>query len=157
MWGQVHRHYYYDILLRIIPTRVGTSLVAYVVWKIFEDHPHACGDKGNFLVEILERKGSSPRVWGQVPCTCGGNGITGIIPTRVGTRGDYSVATNTGGDHPHACGDKHFQANVSKVKPGSSPRVWGQVRKRKSRTLSMRIIPTRVGTRRLRFSSQALQ
>ena len=33
------------LLTRIIPTRVGTSVIVAVSGVIVKDHPHACGDK----------------------------------------------------------------------------------------------------------------
>ena len=49
-------------------------------------------------------------------------------------------------DHPHAYGDKMnwFRAQVKNK--GSSPRVWGQVKKGKLNFGEVRIIPTRMGT-----------
>ena len=86
-------------------------------------------------------------MWGQDALGCLVKQRSRIIPTRVGTSGDNTSLCNLTKDHPHACGDKHFQANVSKVKPGSSPRVWGQVSNVVGGILGIRIIPTRVGTR----------
>ena len=52
--------------LGIIPTRMGTSDKACSRISIIKDHPHAYGDK-TWKVEYHDwRRGSSPRVWGQV-------------------------------------------------------------------------------------------
>ena len=50
-------------------------------------------------------------------------------------------------DHPHACGDKYALPSCKVARLGSSPRVWGQVSREYSRNETLRIIPTRVGTR----------
>ena len=50
-------------------------------------------------------------------------------------------------DHPHAYGDKNFRYTKCARAPGSSPRVWGQVVSSSGKDLSIRIIPTRMGTR----------
>ena len=50
-------------------------------------------------------------------------------------------------DHPHACGDKLILISDFSRVPGSSPRVWGQGKKRIIVPSELRIIPTRVGTR----------
>ena len=71
--------------LRIIPTRVGTSWNNISIVKFAEDHPHACGDKQNFLHSFLPKQGSSPRVWGQAQLRILSTFAFGIIPTRVGT------------------------------------------------------------------------
>ena len=115
--------------------------------QLEEDHPHACGDKLPNNLVLYRAKGSSPRVWGQDALGCLVKQRSRIIPTRVGTSGDNTSLCNLTKDHPHACGDKHFQANVSKVKPGSSPRVWGQAYTECRSGHTKRIIPTRVGTR----------
>ena len=85
VWGQedgegIHAH-----LLRIIPTRVGTSSIFSERISKSEDHPHACGDK--FLTKngYLSDEGSSPRVWGQEHKSIKRLRYYRIIPTRVGT------------------------------------------------------------------------
>ena len=50
----------------IIPTRVGTSRSSAQRFPCLWDHPHACGDKNVIFRKHTERRGSSPRVWGQV-------------------------------------------------------------------------------------------
>ena len=45
VWGQVVYTARSDSRLRIIPTRVGTSVLVENVAHFREDHPHACGDK----------------------------------------------------------------------------------------------------------------
>ncbi len=92
--------------------------------------------------------GSSPRVWGQggtfVKKKCG----TGIIPTRMGTSCHIGIDSGADTDHPHAYGDKLFYACLTGLRPGSSPRVWGQVVLVISDLPFTRIIPTRMGTSR---------
>ena len=85
VWGQANFNSLQIFLFRIIPTRVGTSRCRKLFVHAKQDHPHACGDKSGLSVSRLNRRGSSPRVWGQD----GDNLITPkkprIIPTRVGT------------------------------------------------------------------------
>ena len=51
---------------RIIPTRMGTRKIHERINEMDKDHPHAYGDK-TWKVEYHDwRRGSSPRVWGQV-------------------------------------------------------------------------------------------
>ena len=52
-------------------------------------------------------------------------------------------------DHPHAYGDKKDTVNEEIQTEGSSPRVWGQVHDGGRDCSVDRIIPTRMGTRRL--------
>ena len=73
--------------------------------------------------------GSSPRVWGQVGLDIWYQFDNRIIPTRVGTSATGHPIHPTREDHPHACGDKKESVKAGITFPGSSPRVWGQVRK----------------------------
>ena len=85
VWGQVLPYADRKLIDGIIPTRVGTRLRVVYFQIIFQDHPHACGDKFPSRLKKIVRKGSSPRVWGQVD-EAGEIPINvGIIPTRVGT------------------------------------------------------------------------
>ena len=147
MWGQVRCNGFQIINHRIIPTRVGTRHFG-ITWLYHDkDHPHACGDKERQPEQQQKQLGSSPRVWGQVTNYVRTVLVTGIIPTRVGTRAgsDFEVIENR--DHPHACGDKITARKMRYKMIGSSPRVWGQVRYKMILIGAEGIIPTRVGTR----------
>ena len=73
-----------------------------------------------------------------------------IIPTRVGTSGAGVLKDRLRKDHPHACGDKISERPRRQRAPGSSPRVWGQEIVSDCGNHIAGIIPTRVGTRRIR-------
>ena len=66
-------------------------------------------------------------MWGQAAYCPIVSGITGIIPTRVGTRAVAVLPQPILKDHPHACGDKLIVFVQGHDFVGSSPRVWGQV------------------------------
>ena len=66
MWGQEYDIIVITIAVRIIPTRVGTSVSDDMTFLKKEDHPHACGDKFHDALFSNSDEGSSPRVWGQV-------------------------------------------------------------------------------------------
>ena len=128
VWGQARIPSDGKQSIRIIPTRVGTSLHTACCHCRSGDHPHACGDKRLETISEQDIGGSSPRVWGQVLIHMALSHADRIIPTRVGTRGvpldsDYHYR-----DHPHACGDKGSSSDTSFFIVGSSPRVWGQAR-----------------------------
>ena len=146
MWGQVITPLRENCMIRIIPTRVGTS--SGLVFRKFKekDHPHACGDKYLTLGTHIKMTGSSPRVWGQGLARLSDKSHTRIIPTRVGTRPVFYRFVQRSGDHPHACGDKSSTQLYQHIHVGSSPRVWGQELCLKIKRLGTRIIPTRVGT-----------
>ena len=54
VWGQVDTGNVNKGSQRIIPTRVGTSLLVAQQFLLKTDHPHACGDKTK---EIKENSG----------------------------------------------------------------------------------------------------
>ena len=66
----------------------------------------------------------------------------------MGTRPSHTVKFTLMGDHPHAYGDKKLSYIFHKKGVGSSPRVWGQVIICKLDNGNIRIIPTRMGTRK---------
>ena len=86
MWGQDLCFTNLCNGLRIIPTRVGTSVDLLPFCCHIKDHPHACGDKFLFANLATLIIGSSPRVWGQEPLEVQLTNGYRIIPTRVGTR-----------------------------------------------------------------------
>ena len=146
MWGQDIYILTYQMEYRIIPTRVGTRRALSQSADHSEDHPHACGDKQVGVAHSVDERGSSPRVWGQVNHALTLCCVTGIIPTRVGTRNSPSAIHIITRDHPHACGDKIYFPPVLRAVLGSSPRVWGQVGNILRKSTVQGIIPTRVGT-----------
>ena len=147
MWGQEYLVNLPSECLRIIPTRVGTSVISCIISVKYRDHPHACGDKIVSSAKDPYYPGSSPRVWGQVVIVCRVVKPSRIIPTRVGTSAYYRADISIIWDHPHACGDKLCRSSLCGVLRGSSPRVWGQGYSVLMNIQEPRIIPTRVGTR----------
>ena len=93
---------------RIIPTRVGTSILGCIMTIMAKDHPHACGDKFINIRSFRNILGSSPRVWGQGRFSNSSSSSSRIIPTRVGTSITFVTVFSFTKDHPHACGDKIF-------------------------------------------------
>ena len=82
--------------------------------------------------------------------------VTGIIPTRMGTRPSGISVDAKDEDHPHAYGDKFCLSNSALISSGSSPRVWGQVRSIRYFPDSVGIIPTRMGTSLQTCTKQAV-
>ena len=128
VWGQATAILSQFAFIRIIPTRMGTSL------------------RGDGWV--LERNGSSPRVWGQVSDKSTLKSVSRIIPTRMGTSLRQIHAKICVKDHPHAYGDKKLSYRFHKKGVGSSPRVWGQEQEHAQHLCLLWIIPTRMGTSR---------
>ena len=65
MWGQAYKAVGDGKPFGIIPTRVGTRFRDDAMKQLAEDHPHACGDKFEYVYTTVYTIGSSPRVWGQ--------------------------------------------------------------------------------------------
>ncbi len=106
VWGQASDVKNEQDPSRIIPTRMGTSSGSTHRRKNSEDHPHAYGDKHIQSAGRGIRKGSSPRVWGQVFFFVISFCNFGIIPTRMGTSYQKKCCETSDRDHPHAYGDK---------------------------------------------------
>ena len=86
VWGQARVYVDINTGDGIFPTRMGTRFPATKICLVYQDHPHAYGDKSCSFAPADSVAGSSPRVWGQevkmnkIPSRCR------IIPTRMGTR-----------------------------------------------------------------------
>ena len=146
MWGQELQCRFCVVVLGIIPMRVGTSVLQYLLHLLDEDHPHACGDKYSISSIFRITEGSSPCVWGQVSFVHKAQRLYRIIPMRVGTSSAVDCSNQPSGDHPHACGDKISFLFLDTSGLGSSPCVWGQGPHLPNHDYLKRIIPMRVGT-----------
>ena len=105
---------------------MGTSPSHHGMDFVNEDHPHAYGDKVFDETDEVLKRGSSPRVWGQVDININAQKTPRIIPTRMGTSDWVTHRLDKWEDHPHAYGDKVVKAYTIFCYMGSSPRVWGQ-------------------------------
>ncbi len=129
VWGQVYWQHLDSKYYRIIPTRMGTRIKSCCICHRVKDHPHAYGDKRFIKHKEKFAVGSSPRVWGQEAHSRKLDLHKRIIPTRMGTSAHQPPLPVMGEDHPHAYGDKTALSSAVSVSTGSSPRVWGQVRR----------------------------
>ena len=101
VWGQGYHSTAVGVSERIIPTRMGTSLLCQCPPLYIRDHPHAYGDKSGNVGFIALAQRSSPRVWGQeVSVGLGGTNYW-IIPTRMGTSFMQVAIDFAYRDHPH--------------------------------------------------------
>ena len=148
VWGQEFTMLYKDNNMGIIPTRMGTSNRDFVTVCVYQDHPHAYGDKCVTQSHDTNNVGSSPRVWGQGAGKSTLKSVSRIIPTRMGTSLRQIHAKICVKDHPHAYGDKKLSYRFHKKGVGSSPRVWGQEQEHAQHLCLLWIIPTRMGTSR---------
>ena len=92
-------------------------------------HPHVCGEHPYGMDAMTARDGSSPRMWGT---RCGGDvRVYGgrFIPTYVGNTQFNVMLTISSTVHPHVCGEHSRQRLYACIQFGSSPRMWGTLRK----------------------------
>ena len=124
---------------------MGNGLLSCFISSFSSVHPHACGERGITYLVPLPEKGSSPRLWGTE--------ISGIvqaikdrfIPTPVGNGRAARYFLRPAPVHPHACGERPSSPFPIGHSSGSSPRLWGTVRKLAGIGIIGRFIPTPVG------------
>ena len=89
--------------------------------------------------------GTSPRVWGEPRPRHYSHERHRNIPTRVGRTTESERRCHLATEHPHACGENRSDRYISQSDRGTSPRVWGELHKRRNAKRMRRNIPTRVG------------
>ena len=124
---------------------MGNTFDAQGAGSVITVHPHACGEYFRSSHCLLISAGSSPRVWGILGWRRVYVRLTRFIPTRVGNTPGLVIHSSGIAVHPHACGEYLGRRQSRKVKPGSSPRVWGIPPSEPCNRGASRFIPTRVG------------
>jgi len=89
--------------------------------------------------------GSSPRVWGTLMSGSRIQPKGRFIPTCVGNTRYSHAFRRIGSVHPHVCGEHGITWEAKDTSYGSSPRVWGTLRRQFPEMYSHRFIPTCVG------------
>ena len=89
--------------------------------------------------------GSSPRVWGELPCVTHRGRKSRVIPTGVGRAREIPIFNISIPGHPHGCGESLPAVASATAKFGSSPRVWGELSVVLCAYARGRVIPTGVG------------
>ena len=145
VWGTVARPGYHPGVLRFIPTCVGNGARSCSLFISTTVHPHVCGERTCDTVAMVDRTGSSPRVWGT-----GRNQETPgrrdrFIPTCVGNGTATASPDETPPVHPHVCGERSSASSIFSAASGSSPRVWGTADQEHTKGYQARFIPTCVG------------
>ena len=148
VWGTVFADCAAKRQGRFIPMRVGNGLSKSRSLIISAVHPHACGERFANLTVYIKTPGSSPCVWG--------TGLDALlmadnprfIPMRVGNGGLARNSSGCSPVHPHACGERAIEGGEFCGGDGSSPCVWGTVRKSHRVHKDTRFIPMRVGNGR---------
>ena len=128
-----------------IPTRVGRTGRAWFGAARTEDHPHAGGENSRVYNSFGNRRGPSPRGWGEPTRQACERLELRTIPTRGGRRGGGQRGARRGADHPHAGGENVRGRTPPGAPHGPSPRGWGEPAPDSRGTRTGRTIPTRVG------------
>ena len=90
----------------IIPACAGSSSLHVLPWAGARDHPRVCGEQSLNCVEIVNVKGSSPRVRGAGKQSKSGLTYSGIIPACAGSRAVPRRPARGQRDHPRVCGEQ---------------------------------------------------
>ena len=119
-------------------------------------HPHGRGDHRLSSPSSSSDSGSPPRAWGpHIPAheNCH---IYRFTPTGVGTTEAPGGRGCCCPVHPHGRGD-HFPKDARKSSaPGSPPRAWGPLSRKRINADDLRFTPTGVGTTPFLMSCQTL-
>ena len=117
--------YFHGLIVGLIPTYAGNTVLFVDFTCHVRAHPHVCGEHGIFGVIRRFRRGSSPRMRGTLAFHRLFAAWVGLIPTYAGNTGVSTSLSGTPRAHPHVCGE-HAHYFVSSLSPvGSSPRMRG--------------------------------
>jgi len=145
MWGTLEAFIFRKVVVRFIPTHVGNSRGACLLFYGLTVHPHACGELRPRGFAIHSVDGSSPRMWGTLVQASPISEIDRFIPTHVGNSISAIVACWFFPVHPHACGELDVIRAAYEALDGSSPRMWGTQVGQPLHHMERRFIPTHVG------------
>ena len=125
LWGDSHCQPCGSLHIRYIPTSVGrlTSCLTPVTNSAV--HPHACGEICPLALALIDRGGTSPRLWGDSTIQPIRRRDHRYIPTLVGRLNWIRSFLATGRVHPHACGEISSRWLSILICSGTSPRLWG--------------------------------
>ena len=144
-WGSLNSTDSAATIDRSIPTCVGLTSTAALVWSSTRVHPHVRG--AHTYPDRLSRAspGPSPRAWGSRRGPGAGIPSRGSIPTCVGLTVQQVRAVAGKPVHPHVRGAHGIPARATGRPGGPSPRAWGSHRRSQPVQQRRRSIPTCVG------------
>ena len=109
----------------ITPTPVGNTIVISFQGKLYQDHPHTCGEYNKQTYTLKLTTGSPPHLWGIHFLVVGSGDEAGITPTPVGNTCVVKQIKLVSQDHPHTCGEYLAARSIVRIFPGSPPHLWG--------------------------------
>ena len=131
--------------MRYIPTLVGRFGQCGYGVCVHAVHPHACGEISYLKLYPNRCDGTSPRLWGDFLFDILSPVLKRYIPTLVGRFMTIVAKNRHTSVHPHACGEIGTDRPFRLGRPGTSPRLWGDLPRRKEPCALLRYIPTLVG------------
>ena len=134
------------LLIRIIPTYVGSTYRVPTRPGLGPNHSHVCGINGPPESKKSVSHESFPRMWDQLPGEWETFRIHRIIPTYVGSTGNLGTIPSNRTNHSHVCGINVSMSSISFFSSESFPRMWDQRLPCSGLCCSERIIPTYVGS-----------
>ncbi len=130
---------------RITPACAGRSCHLAPERAVRKDHPRVCGEKPLFRRIPSPKKGSPPRVRGEVYAQCRTYQHKRITPACAGRSAQDWIFNAARKDHPRVCGEKLRTRFLRSRRRGSPPRVRGEVRSRRSQRSRKGITPACAG------------
>ena len=112
---------------------------------ISKDHPRVCGEKSIRARDGAIRRGSPPRVRGEVKLVLKLLLPLRITPACAGRRNSRITLAQRIGDHPRVCGEKFLTISAKSHTRGSPPRVRGEDIEDSTVTMRKRITPACAG------------
>ncbi len=127
MRGEDRKTMIFLSLVRITPAHAGRR-----TWRMEKgvatwDHPRACGEKDQKHHLHYSRRGSPPRMRGEVACGFLVSCFSGITPAHAGRSVRIMPLKTRQRDHPRACGEKCSGCGCRAGYLGSPPRMRGEV------------------------------
>ena len=107
-----------------------------------------CGEKAGGREACSTRRGSPPRVRGEVLENLARQGVHRITPACAGRSRRCTKALPVREDHPRVCGEKLPESTRRTAEEGSPPRVRGEGKGRSRQPLPRGITPACAGRRR---------
>ena len=130
---------------RITPAHAGKTGPNPIKRFCVQDHPRACGENLRARVRLLPILGSPPRMRGKRTLLPASTLHDRITPAHAGKTIAASNISPSVQDHPRACGENAFLANLSRLRPGSPPRMRGKHGFELDRPKPYRITPAHAG------------
>ena len=143
--GTPELRYKYEVNGGIIPACAGNTSTTRERRCRPRDHPRVCGEHVFPVSDMTVLWGSSPRVRGTPSHPIHERRWSGIIPACAGNTRIIMFPLFSNGDHPRVCGEHHKPGVDKLLELGSSPRVRGTRRTRRTGIGAGGIIPACAG------------